>query len=171
MHCGSKDGARGLAPAGSHSQAAPHCPPIRRGGNRVSVPNGTFSPSSRFFCVSWTFGPGLIKNRAAHIRRRMLVALAAFALFFWFAPFLGQIALRAFTTDSVVQDWKAEFERLDGIFPREAANEARRLEIIRKLRQRGIPVDEGLDESIDHKMTPYTILVRGCQDWERLLGW
>ena len=171
MLCGSKDGARGLAPAGSHSQAAPHCPPIRSGGNRVSVPNGTFSPSSRFFCVSWTFGPGLIKNRAAHIRRRVLVALAAFALFFWFAPFLGQIAVRAFTTASVVQDWKAEFERLDGIFPREAANEARRLEIIRKLRQRGIPVDEGLDESIDHKMTSYTIFVRGCQDWERLFGW
>ena len=101
----------------------------------------------------------------------MLVALAAFALFFWFAPFLGQIALRAFTTDSVVQDGKAEFERLDGIFPRESANEARRLEIIRNLRQRGIPVDEGLDESIDHKMTPYTIFVRVCQDWERLLGW
>jgi len=110
-------------------------------------------------------------NRATQILRRALSVLAALVLLFWFAPFLGQTALRALTKDFVVQDWKAEFERLDSTFPREAANEARRLEIIRKLRQRGIAVDEGVDESIDHNTTPYTIFVRGYRNWERLLGW
>lgn len=110
-------------------------------------------------------------DRATQILLRGICVLVVLSLFFWFAPFLGQTALRAFTTDSVVQDWKSEFERLDGTFPREAANEARRLEIIRKLRQRGIAVDEGVDESIDHNTTPYTLYVRGCRNWERLLGW
>lgn len=110
-------------------------------------------------------------NRVAKVLLRGVGVLFALALLFWFAPFLGQTALRAFTSESVVQDWRTEFERLDGIFPCEAANEARRLEIIRKLRQRGIPVDEGVDEAIDHKDTPYTIFVRGCRNWERLFGW
>ena len=110
-------------------------------------------------------------KRASPVLRRVLIVWGVLSLFFWLGPFLGQTALRAFTSDSVVQDWKTEFERLDGIFPREAANEARRLEIIRKLRQRGIRVDEGVDETIDHKMTPYTIFVRGCRNWDRLLGW
>lgn len=110
-------------------------------------------------------------NRSTQILRRALSVLAALALLFWFAPILGQTALRALTSDSAVQAWNAEFERLDGIFPRVAANETRRLELIRKLRQRGIRIDEGVDESIDHKDTPYTIFIRGCRDWERLLGW
>lgn len=103
--------------------------------------------------------------------RRVLSLLAVLVLLFWFAPFLGQMALRALTLESVVQNWKSEFERLDGIFPREAANEVRRREIIRKLRQRGIATDEGVDESIDHNLTPYTIFIRGCRNWERLFCW
>ena len=110
-------------------------------------------------------------NRATHILRRALIVLVVLVLLFWFGPFLGHTALRAFTLESVVQDWKSEFERLDGIFPREAAHEARRFEIIRKLRQRGIATDEGIDESIDHNLTPYTIFIRGCRNWERLFGW
>jgi hypothetical protein len=110
-------------------------------------------------------------NRAIKILPRALIVLVVLPLIFWFAPFLGHTTLRSLTSDSVVHNWKAEFERLDGTFPREAANEARRLEITRKLRQRGIAVDEGVDESIDHKMTPYTIFIRGCRNWERLLGW
>ena len=32
-------------------------------------------------------------------------------------------------------------------------------------------IDEGVDESIDRKMTPYIIFIRGCRNWESLLGW
>lgn len=110
-------------------------------------------------------------NRVAKALLRGIGILLVLALLFWFAPFVGQKALQILTSDSVVQDWKTEFERLDSTFPREAANEARRLEIIRKLRQRGIATDEGVDESIDHNLTPYAIFIRGCRNWERLLGW
>ena len=110
-------------------------------------------------------------NRVAKVLLRGIGVLFALALLFWFGPFLGQTALGATTSESIVQDWKTEFERLDRIFPREAANETRRLEIIRKLRQLGIPVDEGVDEAIDHNFTPYTIFIRGCRNWERLFGW
>jgi hypothetical protein len=43
--------------------------------------------------------------------------------------------------------------------------------VIRKLRQRGIRIDEGVDESIDHKNTPYAVFMRGWREWETLFGW
>lgn len=110
-------------------------------------------------------------KRGTQILRRALIVVVVLPVIFWFTPFIGQTALRALTSDSVVQGWKSEFERLDGTFPRETANESRRLEIIRKLRQRGIATDEGVDEAIDHNTTPYTVFIRGCRNWERLLGW
>lgn len=102
---------------------------------------------------------------------RLLGCLLAVALLFFIGPPIGQSVLHAITPNSAIKDWKSEFDRLDRTFPRVPANEARRFEIIRKLRQRGVQIDEGVDESIDHNTTPYTVFIRGCRDWERLLGW
>ncbi len=101
---------------------------------------------------------------------RSFGCLLALALLFFVIPTVGQSILHAMTPSSNIKDWKAEYDRLDGLFPRVAANETKRLEMIRKLRQRGIRIDEGPDESIDHQDTPYALFMRGWRDWQRWLG-
>ena len=110
-------------------------------------------------------------NATRRIVVRLLGCLLAVALLFFIGPPIGQSVLHAITPNSVIKNWKSEFDRLDGTFPRVPANETRRLEISRKLRQRSIGIDEGVDESIDHNTTPYTVFIRGCREWEGLLGW
>lgn len=101
---------------------------------------------------------------------RSLGFLLAVAVLFFIIPTVGQFLLRVVTPSSDIKHWKAEYQRLDGTFPRVAANEKQRLEMIRKLRQRGIGVDEGVDEFIDHNDTPHGIFMRGWRGWERLFG-
>lgn len=91
-------------------------------------------------------------------------------LVFLLGPSLGTSLLHSATPASQISDWKSEVERLDQLFPRVTVNETRRLEMIRKLRQRGIRIDEGVEESIDHKTTPYTLFVRGYREWKTLFG-
>ncbi len=98
------------------------------------------------------------------------IYLVAAVILFVMGPPFGKAALHAFTSDATIRDWKSEFERLDQIFPRVHSNEERRLEIIHKMRQRGLRIDEGVDESIDHKITPYTIYVHLCRQWNELFG-
>jgi hypothetical protein len=97
--------------------------------------------------------------------------VVAAALVFFLGPSLGKSLLHIVTPPSKISDWKSEVERLDQIFPRVAANETPRIEMIRQLWQRGIRIDEGVDESIDHNTTPDTLLIRGYREWETLFGW
>lgn len=108
-------------------------------------------------------------NRRRSILKSAIYLLAAVVLFVMGPPF-GKAVLRTFTSDSTIRDWRAEFDRLDQIFPRVHSNEERRLEIIYKMRQRGIRIDEGVDESIDHNNTPYTMCVRVWRQWNELFG-
>jgi hypothetical protein len=87
-----------------------------------------------------------------------------------FGPAISKQGLCALTPASTLAAWQSEVERLDHVFPREPANEARRLELLRKLRQRGIRLDDGVIEEIDHHITPYTIAVKIGWAWQELLG-
>jgi hypothetical protein len=93
-----------------------------------------------------------------------------FLLVLLFGPAIGKRCLRALTPTSTLTTWQAEVERLDRIFPREPSNEAKRLELLGKLRLRGIRLDEGIIEEIDHHFTPYTIAVRIGWSWQELFG-
>ena len=99
-----------------------------------------------------------------------LVSVVAATLVFFIGPSGGKSLLQFVTPISAIKGWKSEYERLDQIFPRVSANETRRFEVIRKLRQRGIRIDEGVDESIDHKDTLYAIFMRGWREWKTLFG-
>lgn len=87
-----------------------------------------------------------------------------------FGPAISKQGLCALTPSSTLTAWQSEVERLDHLFPREPSIVAQRLELLRKLRQRGIRLDDGVIEEIDHHITPYTIAVKiGCA-WQELLG-
>ena len=79
----------------------------------------------------------------------------------------GKSCLHALTPASTLTAWQSEAERLDRIFPRDSTNEAKRLELLRK---RGIRIDEGIVEEIDHHVIPYTIAVRIGWQWQELFG-
>ena len=100
-----------------------------------------------------------------------LACVVAAILVFFLGPSVGKSLLHIATPVSAIKGWESEYERLDQIFPRVPANETRRFEVIRKLRQRGIRIDEGVDESIDHEDTPYAVFMRGWREWETLFGW
>jgi hypothetical protein len=102
--------------------------------------------------------------------RRLACLFVSFALLALFGPAIGKAGLQAMTSESTLTAWRAEVDRLDHIFPRESANEAKRLELLSKLRQRGIRLDEGIIEEIDHHFTPYTIAVRIGWSWQELFA-
>lgn len=106
-----------------------------------------------------------------HLGLVSLRCVIAAALVFFMGPSIGKSLVYIATPASAIKGWKSEYERLDQIFPRVSSNETRRLEMIRKLRQRGNRIDEGVDESIDHKNTPRTILIRVWREWKKLFGW
>lgn len=105
------------------------------------------------------------------ILRRLGLILIASLVLVLFGPAIGKSCLHVLTPAATLTAWQTEVERLDRIFPREAINEAKRLELLRKLRQRGIRLDEGPIEEIDHKTTLYTMSVRIGWQWQELLGW
>ena len=101
---------------------------------------------------------------------RLVLLFLSNALFVIFGPMMGKSCLHALTPASTLTAWQGEAERLDRIFPRDSMNEAKRLELLRKLRQRGIRIDEGIVEEIDHHITPYTIAVKIGWQWQELFG-
>ncbi|MBE7497276.1 MAG: hypothetical protein HS117_20225 [Verrucomicrobiaceae bacterium] len=105
------------------------------------------------------------------IVRRLGLILIAFLLLALFGPAIGKSCLHALTPHATLTAWRAEVKRLDSLFPREPVNEARRLELLRKLRRRGIRLDEGIIEEIDHHITPCTIAVKIGWQWQELFGW
>jgi hypothetical protein len=102
--------------------------------------------------------------------RRLASLFVSFALLALFGPAIGKAGLHAMTSESTLTAWRTEVDRLDQIFPREPANEAKHLELLGKLRQRGIRLDEGIIEEIDHHFAPYTIAVRIGWSWQELFG-
>ena len=102
--------------------------------------------------------------------RKLASFFVSLALLGLFGPAIGKHCLHAFTPASTLTAWQAEVDRLDHVFPREPSNEAKRLELLRKLRQRGIRLDEGIIEEIDQHFTPYTIAVRIGWSWKELFG-
>jgi hypothetical protein len=111
-----------------------------------------------------------MNHKVMHRSATAIIGVVVAAFLFFIGPNVGRFLLRCSTPAATITTWKAEAERLDSSFPRTAANEASRLEMIRKLRQRGVRVDEGVDESTDHKNTPYAVLMRGCREWRTLFG-
>jgi hypothetical protein len=92
-------------------------------------------------------------------------AAIGFALLclFLLGPQIGKSIYFHLTPKFKIEELKAEYGT--------TANEYYRIKIARKLAQRGINVDDGIrDEAIEHNITPYTIFVMTCWQWEELLG-
>jgi hypothetical protein len=104
------------------------------------------------------------------IATKMVLVIVGLLLVAGFGPAVGKQGLYALTPASELTVWRSEAERLDRLFPREPANEAKRLELLCKLRQRAIRLDEGVIEEIDHQITPYTIAVKIGYEWQELAG-
>lgn len=104
------------------------------------------------------------------IAKKMVLVIVGLLLAAGFGPAIGKQGLYVLTPASTLTAWQSEVERLDRLFPREPTNEAKRYELLRKLRQRGIRFDEGLIEEIDHHITPYTIAVKIGWQWQELFG-
>lgn len=97
----------------------------------------------------------------------LVILLCAFA----FGPSVGKVVWLRFTAEKDIYAWKQEAALLGSKFPRTATNELRRLQLLRKLAQRGIELDGGIrDEAIEHNINPYTITVMILWQWEELLG-
>lgn len=100
----------------------------------------------------------------------ILVVTAIFGSFL-VGPSIGQSLYRWITPNPTIEAWRNECRDLDQIFPRTFTNESKRIDIARKLSQRGIHVDPGIrDEAIEHNVNPYTIFVMTCWRWKDLLG-
>ena len=113
-------------------------------------------------------------NTVSPMQKRILVATALLLMLFGlflFGPTIGKFLYFKLTPTTDIQAWKKEFGVLDNTFPRTISNENQRMDIIRKLAQRGINIDDGIrDEAIEHNLNPYTIFVMTCWRWEELLG-
>jgi len=104
------------------------------------------------------------------IFKPILLVAAIFGSFL-LGPPIGQSLYRLITPNPTIQAWRNEFRDLDQIFPRTNTIEEKRIDIARKLSQRGIHVDPGIrDEAIEHNVNPYTIFVMTCWRWKDLLG-
>lgn len=98
-------------------------------------------------------------------------AICAAAIVFGVGPVAGKFICRAATSGNTIAAWQTEFRELDNTFPQIPANEQRRVELCRKLAQRGIEIDPGIrDEAIDNNLTPYSLLVRIWWSWKELAG-
>ena len=104
------------------------------------------------------------------ILKPVLLVSAIFGSFL-LGPPIGQSLFRLITPNSTIEAWKNESRDLDQIFPQTITSESKRLDIARKLSQRGIYVDAGIrDEAIEHNVNPYTIFVMTCWRWKDLLN-
>ncbi len=116
----------------------------------------------------------VLPANVSHMKKRILFTAAPIAMLlgiFLLGPTIGKSIYASLTPKTDIQAWKTEFGILDGTFPRTVSNETRRLEVCRKLAQRGINIDDGIrDEAIEHNINPYTIFVMTCWRWEELLG-
>ena len=104
------------------------------------------------------------------ISKKLVLVIVGLLLVAGFGPAIGKQGFYVLTPTSTLTAWRREVERLDRLSPREPANEAKRFELICKLRQRGIRLDEGEIEEIDHQITPYTIAVKIGWLWQELFG-
>lgn len=104
------------------------------------------------------------------MRKKLIIStwsVTIAGLLFCLGPTFGKAFYRVVTPDSTISSWNGEFRSLDGA----QTNNVRRIELCRRLTQRGIDVDPGIrDEAIEHNTSIRTIIIRICWQWQELLG-
>jgi hypothetical protein len=101
----------------------------------------------------------------------LLITVLMLGALFFIGPAVGQAVLRKITPGERISAWKSEARKLDAAQTRTPETEARRLEVLRKLAQRGIYIDGGLrDEAIEHNPNPFTFAIMATWRWRELFG-
>jgi hypothetical protein len=89
---------------------------------------------------------------------------------FILGPSLGFSIMKKLTPPETIQTWKDEASCLDNMKPRTAESEARRMQLLLLLGQRGIDYDGGPDEELENAPFVTRLLSTSRQSWLRLFG-